>query len=64
MTDIKRVGDSGVHTVEGNVAGGRAARLTKERAAQQAAYEAVKNKIKSDNASGVAKIDSKFNAAT
>lgn len=31
MTDIKRVGDSGIHTVEGNVAGGRAAKLTKIR---------------------------------
>jgi hypothetical protein len=27
MTDIKRIGSAGVHTVEGNVAGSRAARL-------------------------------------
>ena len=26
MTDIKRIGSAGVHTVEGNVAGSRAAR--------------------------------------
>ncbi|CAM9288829.1 unnamed protein product, partial [Ectocarpus fasciculatus] len=43
---------------------GRAARLTKEREAQSAAYEQVKNKIKEENASGVSKIDSKFNAAS
>lgn len=49
--------------MEGNVAGARAARLTKEREAQRAAYEDVKNKIKADNASSVSKIDSKFNAA-
>ena len=63
MTDIKRVGDSGVHNVEGNVAGGRAARLTKEREAQRAAYEDTKNKIKHENSAPVARIDSKFNAA-
>ena len=28
MTDIKRIGSAGVHTVEGNVAGSRAARWT------------------------------------
>ena len=60
MTDIKRIGSSGVHTVEGNVAGGRAAKLTKEREAQRNAYESVKNKIKEENASSVSRIDSKF----
>ena len=49
MTDIKRVGDSGIHTVEGNLAGARAAGLTKKREAQKAEYEQVKNKIKLEN---------------
>lgn len=61
MTDIKRIGDSGIHTVEGNVAGSRAARLTKQRDAQQAQYEAVKNKIKEQNSAIVGRIDDKFN---
>ena len=60
MTDIKRVGSSGVHTVEGTVAGRRAAELTKEREAQRAEYEALKNKIKAENAGGLARIDDKF----
>lgn len=55
MTDIKRIGDAGVHTVEGNVAGSRAARLTKEREKQAKDYEAVKNKIKSENSANVGK---------
>ena len=62
--DIRRVGDSGINTVEGNVAGARAARLTKEREKQGAEYEAAKNKIKNDNAAGVGRIDDKFNAAS
>ncbi len=64
MTDVKRVGDSGIHTVEGTVAGNRAAVLTKQRDAQRAEYEAVKNKIKEDNAAGVGKIDDKFSSAS
>eukprot|EP01038_Epipyxis_sp_PR26KG_P006976 gene6976-9536_t len=63
MTDIKRVGDAGIHTVEGNVAGSRAARLTKEREKQQAEYESIKNKIKEEN-HATTNIDNKFNAAT
>jgi protein FAM50 len=63
MTDIRRVGDSGIHTVEGNVAGMRAAQFTRERDAQRAAYESVKNKIKEENATGVTRMDSKFSAA-
>jgi protein FAM50 len=61
MTDIKRFGDSGVHTVEGNVAGERAMRLTQEREQQQREYENIKKKIKDQNASKVAKIGDKFN---
>ena len=58
MTDIKRVGDAGVYTQEGNLAGARAARLNKQREKDKAAYEAAKNKIKETNALG--KIDDKF----
>ena len=64
MTDIKRVGDTGIHTVEGNIAGNRANRLTKQRDKQKADYEAAKNKIKEQNAAGVGRIDDKFSAAT
>lgn len=53
MTDIRRVGDAGVHTVEGTVAGSRAARMTKQREQERMEYEAVKNKIKQDNAAKV-----------
>eukprot|EP00607_Mallomonas_marina_P008448 CAMPEP_0182423782 /NCGR_PEP_ID=MMETSP1167-20130531/9864_1 /TAXON_ID=2988 /ORGANISM="Mallomonas Sp, Strain CCMP3275" /LENGTH=354 /DNA_ID=CAMNT_0024603057 /DNA_START=34 /DNA_END=1098 /DNA_ORIENTATION=+ len=64
MTDIKRFGDTGIHTVEGNIAGSRAARLSKQRDAQKAEYETVKNEIKKQNAAGVGRIDDKFNAAS
>jgi protein FAM50 len=63
MADIRRVGDAGVHTVEGNVAGFKAVKLTKQRDAQKAEYEAVKSKIKEDNAAVIGKIDDKFSAA-
>lgn len=64
MTDIKRIGDTGVHTVEGNLAGARASRLTKKRDVEKAEYEAAKNKIKEQNAAGVGRIDDKFSSAT
>lgn len=64
MTDIRRIGDSGIHTVEGNLAGSKAARLTKQREQQQLEYEATKKQIKDDNAQGIGRIDSKFSAAT
>jgi protein FAM50 len=64
MADIRRVGDAGVHTVEGNVAGNRAVKLTKQRDAQKAEYEAVKSKIKEDNAAVIGKIDDKFSSAS
>jgi protein FAM50 len=57
---FERVGDSGVHTVEGTVAGGRAGRLTKEREADQKAYEEKKRKIEEDAHRGVGRIDDKF----
>lgn len=64
MTDIKRVGDTGIHTIEGNIAGNRAARLTKQRENQKAEYEAVKSKIKEQNSVGVGRIDDKFSAGS
>lgn len=60
MTDIRRIGDSGIHTVEGNVAGSRAARLTNEREKQRQEYESTKNKIKNDLNGGIGRIDDKF----
>ena len=52
--------DTGVHTVEGNVAGARAAKLTRAREEEQAAYDARKRQIQRDHASGVGRIDEKF----
>ena len=57
MTDLKRIGDSGIHTVKGNVAGGRAAQLTKQRDKEQAEYERLKNKIKEQNSASLGRID-------
>jgi protein FAM50 len=62
MTDIKRIGDAGIHTVEGNLAGTRAARLDKKRQSEQAQYEEVKNKIKLQNSVSIGRIDDKFNS--
>lgn len=52
--------DTGINTVEGNVAGSRAAALSKKRAAEQADFEARKQKIKSDGERGKLGIDRKF----
>ena len=56
--------DTGINTVEGNVAGSRAATLSKKRAAEQAEFEARKNKIKTDSERGKLGIDAKFDANT
>jgi protein FAM50 len=64
MTDIKRVGEAGVYTIEGNVAGGRAARLTHEREKQKKEYEEQKNKLKQINATDLSKINNKFSSAS
>lgn len=64
MTDIKRVGDSGIYTQEGNVAGGKAARLTQEREKQRLQYEDQKNKVKALNSTDVTRITEKFNSAS
>lgn len=64
MTDIKRIGSTGIHTVEGNVAGSRAALLTQQREKQQAEYEAQKKLIKAENAAGTGAFAQKFAAAS
>lgn len=56
--------DSGINTVEGNVAGSRAAALSKKRAAEQAEFEARKQKIRADSERGKLGIDAKFDADT
>ncbi|OWZ21299.1 hypothetical protein PHMEG_0004159 [Phytophthora megakarya] len=58
MTGIERYGSS-VHTVEGNVAGSRAAKLTKQREEQQKEYEAKRKDIKTTNRRGT-RIDANF----
>lgn len=60
MTDIRRVGDSGIHTVEGMVAGEQAAKYAKEREKEREKYETIKNKIKEQNTVKLGKIDDKF----
>ncbi|KAL7539258.1 hypothetical protein ACHAXR_010752 [Thalassiosira sp. AJA248-18] len=52
--------DTGINTVEGNVAGSRAAGLSKKRAAEQAEFEARKQKIRADSERGKLGIDAKF----
>ncbi|KAG6972248.1 hypothetical protein JG687_00001549 [Phytophthora cactorum] len=59
MTGIERYGSSGAHTVEGNVAGSRAAQLTKQREKQQKEYEAKRENIEKANRRGT-RIDANF----
>ncbi|TYZ62393.1 hypothetical protein PybrP1_010203 [[Pythium] brassicae (nom. inval.)] len=56
---IERYGSAGVHTVEGNLAGARAARLAKERDRQQAEFAQKKHDIQLSNQRG-ARIDANF----
>ncbi|POM73306.1 XAP-5-like protein [Phytophthora palmivora] len=58
MTGIERYGSS-VHTVEGNVAGSRAAMLTKQREKQKEEYEAKRKDIEKTNRRGT-RIDANF----
>eukprot|EP00644_Phytophthora_capsici_P008419 jgi/Phyca11/114386/e_gw1.26.189.1 len=58
MTGIKRHGTS-VHTVEGNVAGSRAAKLTKQREKQKEEYETKRLDIEKANRRGT-RIDANF----
>lgn len=63
-SDIRRVGETGVHTIEGNLAGSRAAQLTKQREKQQAEYEAKKSQIKQLHSTDLSRINDKFSAAS
>lgn len=56
---IERYKSAGVHTVEGNLAGARAAKLAKERDRQQQEYEQKKQDIHASNQRG-ARIDDNF----
>ncbi|KAL7509842.1 hypothetical protein ACHAXN_008139 [Cyclotella atomus] len=56
--------DTGINTIEGNVAGSRAATLSKKRAAEQAEFEARKSKIQKDSERGKLGIDAKFDTNT
>ncbi|EQC28602.1 hypothetical protein SDRG_13681 [Saprolegnia diclina VS20] len=59
MSDLRRYGSSGVHTVEGVVAGKRAASLAKQREQQEQEFVAKKQQIAADNARG-SRIDKSF----
>merc|ERR1711991_145627 len=61
--DIERT-DTGINTVEGNVAGARAGRLTKKRDEEQAAYEKRKKQIQEDAKRGARNIDDRFNSSS
>jgi protein FAM50 len=52
--------ESGIHMGEGNVAGSRAAALTKKRQREQEEFEAKKRQIASDHASATSSIHDKF----
>lgn len=53
-------GDTGINTVEGNLAGHRAAQLTKKREKAQKEFEAKKQKIKDDVQRSMGGIEQKF----
>lgn len=57
-------GESGVHTVEGNIAGVKAARLAKKREKDQEAFEAKKQKMQDEAEKGAGSIDDKFKSVT
>lgn len=62
-SDIRRYGNSGVHTTEGNVAGPAAARLTAQREKQQEEYSRKKQAIQDEHARG-SRIDKNFQRHT
>ena len=53
-------GDTGIHTVEGNLAGARAAKLTQKREKDQQAFEAKKRKIQEESERSVGDFGQKF----
>ena len=54
--------DTGIYTAEGNVAGARAAQLTKEREKMKAEYDALKSSIKKANEKVSTSINDKFSS--
>jgi protein FAM50 len=60
-SDVKRT-DTGVFTVEGNVAGRRAAGLTKAREREKADFERRKQEIEQGQALSVKQMDAKFSS--
>ena len=60
QANFQRPADSGIHTVEGNVAGSRAAALEKKRQLDQQEYERKKSKIASDAQRDQQSISTKF----
>ena len=60
QANFQRPSDSGIHTVEGNVAGSRAAALEKKRQLDQQEYERKKSKIAADAQRDQQSIASKF----
>jgi hypothetical protein len=62
---IVRYGDSGVNTVEGNVAGARALRLTQAREAERATYIEQRETIENEERKNrTADVDAKFTSFT
>ncbi|CAK4083771.1 unnamed protein product [Aphanomyces euteiches] len=59
MSDIRRYGSSGIHTVEGNVAGSLAAQFAREREKQEKEYADKKKQIEQENARA-SRIDKSF----
>lgn len=62
QANFRRPKESGIHTVEGNVAGARAAELVRQREQDQEAFEALKRQ-KLSNAAATPQFDDKFSGA-
>ena len=60
QANFQRPSDSGIHTVEGNLAGSRAAALEKKRGLEQEEFERKKSKIAADAHRDKQSITSKF----
>ena len=64
QANFQRPSDSGIHTVEGNVAGSRAAALEKKRQLDQQEYERKKSKIAADAQRDQQSISAKFSGGS
>lgn len=63
MSDIKRFNQTGVHTIEGNMAGDLAAYFSKQSQAQQEEYELMKIRIKNNQNTTLKNINDKFSTS-